>query len=172
MKPYLFLFKRPLLVKSIFGAQEICKAWGVNVWNGNQERRSMKKKLRLLSKHQQSLPTGTFVIISFLFLVLNTELSNELAVSEPRINRFQAHKLSESRTSQFQADKVDDFCPKSCECKWKKGKETVTCSGGQFKSIPMLHDSGTQVGHLQIYNLLDESFIMLVNCKYSIFAAF
>ena len=36
-------------------------------------------------------------------------------------------------------------CPRSCECKWKRGKETVNCVNTGFTFIPKLIDSGTQV---------------------------
>ena len=37
-------------------------------------------------------------------------------------------------------------CPEFCACKWKKGKETVTCGlEAQFKEIPKIKDPGTQV---------------------------
>eukprot|EP00094_Tigriopus_californicus_P001633 TCALIF_01579-PA protein Name:"Similar to LRRC24 Leucine-rich repeat-containing protein 24 (Homo sapiens)" AED:0.34 eAED:0.35 QI:0/0/0/0.33/1/1/3/0/1254 len=39
----------------------------------------------------------------------------------------------------------DSQCPKLCECKWKKGKETVACVNANYIDIPILEDSGTQV---------------------------
>jgi len=36
-------------------------------------------------------------------------------------------------------------CPRSCECKWKRGKETVTCVNTGFTTIPKPIDAGTQV---------------------------
>ena len=35
--------------------------------------------------------------------------------------------------------------PRSCECKWKRGKETVTCVNTGFNYIPRPIDAGTQV---------------------------
>lgn len=40
-------------------------------------------------------------------------------------------------------------CPKVCECKWKDGKETVTCIGADFVDIPRQLDPSTQVLDLQ-----------------------
>ena len=36
-------------------------------------------------------------------------------------------------------------CPRSCECKWKRGKETVTCVNTGFTFVPRPIDAGTQV---------------------------
>ncbi|KAG8231021.1 hypothetical protein J437_LFUL010943 [Ladona fulva] len=36
-------------------------------------------------------------------------------------------------------------CPPVCECKWKSGKESVSCVGGALSSIPTALDQGTQV---------------------------
>uniref|UniRef100_A0A0P4WPQ2 Ig-like domain-containing protein n=1 Tax=Scylla olivacea TaxID=85551 RepID=A0A0P4WPQ2_SCYOL len=44
-------------------------------------------------------------------------------------------------------------CPKVCECKWRDGKETVTCIGAQFIDIPRQLDPSTQVLDLQHNNL-------------------
>ncbi|MPC64008.1 Leucine-rich repeat-containing protein 4C [Portunus trituberculatus] len=44
-------------------------------------------------------------------------------------------------------------CPKVCECKWRDGKETVTCIGTDFTNIPRQLDPSTQVLDLQHSNL-------------------
>ena len=44
-------------------------------------------------------------------------------------------------------------CPKVCECKWKDGKETVTCIGAEFIDIPRQLDPSTQVLDLKHNNL-------------------
>lgn len=44
-------------------------------------------------------------------------------------------------------------CPKVCECKWKDGKETVTCIAAEFIDIPRQLDPSTQVLDLQHNNL-------------------
>ena len=36
-------------------------------------------------------------------------------------------------------------CPKECQCKWRKGKETVACRNAGYTEIPELTDPGTQV---------------------------
>lgn len=36
-------------------------------------------------------------------------------------------------------------CYSPCECKWKGGKETVTCINANLKEIPYMTDQGTQV---------------------------
>lgn len=36
-------------------------------------------------------------------------------------------------------------CPRLCECKWKNGKEAVTCLNSNFTKVPLELDTGTQV---------------------------
>lgn len=36
-------------------------------------------------------------------------------------------------------------CPRLCECKWKNGKEAVTCLNSNFSKVPLELDAGTQV---------------------------
>ena len=43
------------------------------------------------------------------------------------------------------AEKSSTACPLECNCKWKRGKETVECASKGFKNIPYIKDSGTQV---------------------------
>lgn len=40
---------------------------------------------------------------------------------------------------------VGGDCPKVCECKWKDGKETVSCISAEFTEIPRKLDPSTQV---------------------------
>ena len=41
---------------------------------------------------------------------------------------------------------LSSHCPEFCACKWKKGKETITCGlEAKFKEIPKIKDPGTQV---------------------------
>ncbi|XP_064096059.1 uncharacterized protein LOC135207962 isoform X1 [Macrobrachium nipponense] len=44
-------------------------------------------------------------------------------------------------------------CPKVCECKWKDGKETVSCPDAEFIDIPRRLDPSTQVLDLKRNNL-------------------
>ncbi|XP_050709904.1 uncharacterized protein LOC126994641 [Eriocheir sinensis] len=44
-------------------------------------------------------------------------------------------------------------CPKVCECKWRDGKETVSCPDAEFIDIPRGLGSTTQVLNLQHNNL-------------------
>ena len=44
-------------------------------------------------------------------------------------------------------------CPKVCECKWKGGKQWVTCSSAKFIDVPQGLDSSTQVLNLENNNL-------------------
>ena len=36
-------------------------------------------------------------------------------------------------------------CPSFCECKWKKGKETVECVNASLTAVPAGLDADTQV---------------------------
>ncbi|KAL1490025.1 hypothetical protein ABEB36_013937 [Hypothenemus hampei] len=53
------------------------------------------------------------------------------------------------------------FCPTTCECKWKNGKESVFCISGNFSHVPLNLDGGTQVLDLtnnRIQILRDQEF--------------
>ena len=41
-------------------------------------------------------------------------------------------------------------CPSFCECKWKKGKETVECVNANLTSVPLGLNADTQV-NVSIY---------------------
>ncbi|ENN78412.1 hypothetical protein HUJ04_011481 [Dendroctonus ponderosae] len=69
-------------------------------------------------------------------------------------------------------------CPRTCECKWKSGKESVVCSNANFSTVPPNLDSGTQILDLtenHIANLNNQEFskaglvnlqkIFLVKCR-------
>lgn len=69
-------------------------------------------------------------------------------------------------------------CPRTCECKWKSGKESVICSNANFSTVPPNLDSGTQILDLtenHIANLKNQEFskaglvnlqkIFLVKCR-------
>lgn len=45
-------------------------------------------------------------------------------------------------------------CPHLCECKWKSGKESVSCPNANLSSIPLHLDAGTQVLNLSRNNLV------------------
>lgn len=45
-------------------------------------------------------------------------------------------------------------CPHLCECKWKSGKESVTCLNANLTSVPLQLDAGTQVLDLTMNNLV------------------
>jgi hypothetical protein len=40
----------------------------------------------------------------------------------------------------------DNGCPGLCVCKWRKGKETVSCRNTGYTKMPTMRHSGTQVG--------------------------
>jgi hypothetical protein len=44
----------------------------------------------------------------------------------------------------------DNGCPGLCVCKWRKGKETVSCRNTGYTKMPTMRHSGTQVG-IEIY---------------------
>lgn len=55
-------------------------------------------------------------------------------------------------------------CPKVCECKWRDGKEVVTCRGAHFIDIPRGLDPSTQVLDLRHNNLKilpEDSFVYM-----------
>ncbi len=39
-------------------------------------------------------------------------------------------------------------CPMLCVCKWRRGKETVSCDNAGYADIPRMRDGGTQVLNL------------------------
>ena len=43
------------------------------------------------------------------------------------------------------ASDSDSVCPRQCDCKWKRGKESVFCSQTGFYQVPKLFYTGTQV---------------------------
>ncbi|RZC38022.1 I-set and/or LRR 8 domain containing protein [Asbolus verrucosus] len=45
-------------------------------------------------------------------------------------------------------------CPLSCECKWKSGKESVSCINANLSSVPPHLEAGTQVLNLSMNNLV------------------
>ena len=77
-------------------------------------------------------------------------------------------------------------CPLRCECKWKRGKETVSCGeDAAFTSVPRVRDAGTQVLHLEgaaiaaltddvftAANLLNLQEVALRNCGLRTVSAF
>ena len=45
------------------------------------------------------------------------------------------------------ASDSDSVCPRQCDCKWKRGKESVFCSQTGFYQVPKLFYTGTQVAN-------------------------
>jgi Leucine-rich repeat (LRR) protein len=45
-------------------------------------------------------------------------------------------------------------CPRLCECKWKSGKESVSCPNANLSSVPLHLEAGTQVLDLSRNNLV------------------
>ncbi|XP_044254311.1 peroxidasin-like protein [Tribolium madens] len=45
-------------------------------------------------------------------------------------------------------------CPRLCECKWKSGKESVSCPNANLSSIPLHLEAGTQVLDVSKNNLI------------------
>ena len=97
-----------------------------------------------LTRSRQSL-VGLAAVVLQLFAVLTTAADPTSLTS------------TSTSTSTFQGVGSSDFddetvstsstlgCPRSCECKWKRGKETVTCVNTGFTTIPKPIDAGTQV---------------------------
>lgn len=55
-------------------------------------------------------------------------------------------------------------CPEYCACKWKKGKETVTCGAeAKFQKIPKIKDPGTQVStYVTILSFIQISYCLMI----------
>ena len=45
-------------------------------------------------------------------------------------------------------------CPRLCECKWKSGKESVSCPNANLSTVPLHLEAGTQVLNLSKNNLV------------------
>ena len=88
------------------------------------------------------------LVVGLVAVVLQLSLALIIADAAPSTS---------TSTSTFQGVGSGDFddeavstsstlgCPRSCECKWKRGKETVTCVNTGFTTIPKPIDAGTQV---------------------------
>lgn len=61
----------------------------------------------------------------------------------------------------FYAQMLLSDCPRLCECKWKSGKESVTCTNANLSNVPSDLDGGTQILDLTanaIVNIKNDEF--------------